>query len=93
MGISGLIISIPVLGGYVAYSIADRPGLAPGMIGAFIANQYKTGFLGAIVVGFIAGYVVKALKQLKLPKKLSSVSTIFIFSIVGTFITQVLSCG
>lgn len=87
MGIAGLTLFIPVLGGYIAYSIADRPGLAPGMIGAFIANQYKAGFLGAIIVGFIAGYTVKTLKQIKLPKNLSSVSTIFIFPIVGTFIT------
>ena len=71
-------------------SIADRAGLAPAMIGSWIAvSQYKTGFLGAIVVGFIAGYVVNMLKKIQLPDSLKSVKTIFIFPLVGTFIV----CG
>lgn len=89
MGIAGLTLFIPVLGGYIAYAIADRPGLAPGMIGAFVASQYKAGFLGAIIVGFLAGYIVKLLKQIKLPRNLSSVGTIFIYPLVGTFLV----CG
>ena len=87
MGIAGLTIFPMILGGYIAYSIADKPGLAPAMIGSWIAvSQYKTGFLGAIVVGFIAGYVVNMLKKIQLPDSLKSVKTIFIFPLVGTFI-------
>ncbi len=53
MGIAGLTLFTVVLGGYIAYSMADKPGLAPGMIGTWIAiNQYQTGFIGAIIVGF-----------------------------------------
>ena len=87
MGIAGLTIFPMILGGYIAYSIADKPGLAPAMIGSWIAvSQYKTGFLGAIVVGFIAGYIVNMLKKIQLPDSLKSVKTIFIFPLVGTFI-------
>ena len=87
MGIAGLTIFPMILGGYIAYSIADKPGLAPAMIGSWIAvQQYKTGFLGAVVVGFLAGYVVNMLKKIQLPDSLKSIKTIFIFPLVGTFI-------
>ncbi|MBU5868531.1 PTS transporter subunit EIIC, partial [Vibrio cholerae O1] len=79
-----------VLGGYIAYSMADKPGLAPGMIGTWIAiNQYQTGFIGAIIVGFFAGFVVRQLKRIALPDSMSSLGSIFIYPLVGTFVT----CG
>ncbi|MGF1751749.1 fructose-specific PTS transporter subunit EIIC [Vibrio cionasavignyae] len=90
MGIAGLTLFTAILGGYIAYSIADKPGLAPGMIGSWVAvNQYSTGFLGAIVVGFFAGFVVQLLKKIKLPDSMSSLNSIFIYPLVGTFAT----CG
>ncbi|WP_036819100.1 PTS fructose transporter subunit IIABC, partial [Photobacterium sanctipauli] len=90
MGIAGLTLFTAVLGGYIAYSIADKPGLAPGMIGAWIAvGHYNTGFLGAIVVGFFAGFVVWLLKKIQLPDSMSSLGSIFIYPLVGTFVT----CG
>ncbi|CAH0531766.1 hypothetical protein CTH30272_04014 [Allocatenococcus thiocycli] len=90
MGIAGLTLFNAVLGAYIAYSIADKPGLAPGMIGSWIAvSLYNTGFLGAIVVGFIAGFVVWLLKKIQLPDSMSSVGSIFIYPLVGTFVT----CG
>ncbi|MGF1777172.1 fructose-specific PTS transporter subunit EIIC [Vibrio nomapromontoriensis] len=90
MGIAGLTLFTAILGGYIAYSIADKPGLAPGMIGSWVAvNQYSTGFLGAIVVGFFAGFVVQLLKKIKLPDSMSSLNSIFIYPLVGTFVT----CG
>ncbi|MGF1690825.1 fructose-specific PTS transporter subunit EIIC [Photobacterium kagoshimensis] len=90
MGIAGLTLFTAVLGGYIAYSIADKPGLAPGMIGSWVAvNQYDTGFLGAIVVGFFAGFVVRQLKKITLPDSMSSLGSIFIYPLVGTFAT----CG
>ncbi|ENM5770468.1 PTS sugar transporter subunit IIA [Vibrio mimicus] len=88
MGIAGLTLFTVVLGGYIAYSMADKPGLAPGMIGTWIAvNQYHTGFLGAIIVGFFAGFVVRQLKKIELPDSMSSLGSIFIYPLVGTFIT------
>ncbi|OAJ95875.1 fructose-specific PTS transporter subunit EIIC [Vibrio bivalvicida] len=90
MGIAGLTLFTAVLGGYIAYSIADKPGLAPGMIGTWVAvDQYNTGFLGAIVVGFFAGYFVLLLKQIKLPDSMTSLGSIFIYPLAGTFAT----CG
>ncbi|MGF1740484.1 fructose-specific PTS transporter subunit EIIC [Vibrio profundum] len=87
MGIAGLTLFTAVLGGYISYSIADKPGLAPGMIGSWIAVQnYHTGFLGAIVVGFFAGFVVSQLKRIKLPDSMTSLGSIFIYPLVGTFI-------
>ncbi|MEZ8142863.1 PTS fructose transporter subunit IIC [Enterovibrio norvegicus FF-33] len=90
MGIAGFTLFVPVLGGYIAYSIADRPALAPGMIGAYLANQVQAGFLGAIIVGFIAGYVVLQLKRIPLSNKLKALSTYFIIPIGGTFIVSAL---
>lgn len=90
MGIAGLTLFTAVLGGYIAYSIADKPGLAPGMIGSWVAvDQYHTGFLGAIVVGFFAGFVVRMLKKIRLPDSMTSLGSIFIYPLVGTFAT----CG
>lgn len=88
MGIAGLTLFTVVLGGYIAYSIADKPGLAPGMIGSWIAvQQYHTGFLGAIIVGFFAGFVVRNLKSIALPENMTSLGSIFIYPLVGTFVT------
>lgn len=88
MGIAGLTLFTAVLGGYIAYSIADKPGLAPGMIGSWIAVQhYNTGFLGAIVVGFLAGFVVQQLKRIKFPDSMASLGSIFIYPLIGTLIT------
>ncbi|KOO16396.1 PTS fructose transporter subunit IIA [Vibrio xuii] len=90
MGIAGLTLFTAILGGYIAYSIADKPGLAPGMIGSWVAvDQYHTGFLGAIVVGFFAGFVVRMLKKIRLPDSMASLGSIFIYPLVGTFAT----CG
>lgn len=90
MGIAGLTLFAVVLGGYIAYSLADKPGLAPGMIGSWVAvNHYHTGFVGAIVVGFSAGFIVCQLKKLRLSDSMSSLGSIFIYPLVGTFVT----CG
>ena len=59
IGAAGLALFIPVLGGYIAFSIADKPGLAPGFIAAYLAREIGAGFIGGILAGFIAGYAVK----------------------------------
>jgi PTS system fructose-specific IIC component len=70
-GKAALALMVPALGGYIAYSIADRPGIAPGMIGGMIAGQLNAGFLGGIVAGFVAGYSVAWLNRaLRLPRTL-----------------------
>ena len=90
IGKAGLFMMIPVLGGYVAYSIAGRPGLVPGFILGYIANnpvgtsEIKTGFLGALLMGILAGYFVKWLKSYKVPNLIKSVMPILIIPVVST---------
>lgn len=76
---------IPILGGYIAYSIAGRAGIAPGMVGGLISNQIGAGFLGAILAGFIAGYFINFLsKTIKLPRELESLKPMVILPLIGT---------
>ena len=76
---------LPILAGYIAMSIADRPGLAAGFIGGAIAANGKSGFLGALAAGFIAGYLVLLLKKLfeKLPKAIEKLSPVLLFPLFG----------
>ncbi|HBO38310.1 MAG TPA: PTS fructose transporter subunit EIIBC, partial [Pasteurellaceae bacterium] len=80
-------LMIAVFAGYVAFSIADRPGLAVGLIGGMLATTAGAGILGGIVAGFLAGYVVKFLNTIiKLPTSLSSLKPILILPLFGSVI-------
>lgn len=81
---------VPVLAGYIAYSIADKPGLAPGMIGGFLAVDMGAGFLGGIVAGYIAGYLVDYLKKVKVPEYLSGLYIIFVIPVVSVLVVGLL---
>ena len=84
-------LMVPVLAGYIAYSIADRPGIAPGMTGGVIAGTIGAGFLGGIVAGFIAGYGVLALNRLiRLPRTLQGLMPVLILPLLGTALTGLL---
>lgn len=93
--IGGLSFSfmVPILAGYIAYSIADKPGLVPGMIGGAIAadgsfygSEAGAGFLGGIVAGFIAGYVAKWIKNVKVPKAMAPIMPIIIIPILASLV-------
>ena len=80
-------LMITVFAGYVAFSIADRPGLAVGLIGGMLATTAGAGILGGIIAGFLAGYVVKGLNDvIKLPPSLISLKPILILPLLGSFI-------
>ncbi|MBG0787513.1 MAG: PTS fructose transporter subunit IIC [Anaerolineaceae bacterium] len=79
-------LMVPALAGYIAYSIADRPGIAVGFIAGMLANNQGSGFLGGIVGGLLAGYVVKAIKQLKVPSMIKSLMPVLVIPLVGTFV-------
>ena len=80
-------LMIAVFAGYVAFSIADRPGLAVGLIGGMLATTAGAGILGGIIAGFLAGYVVKGLNDvIKLPPSLISLKPILILPLLGSFI-------
>ncbi|MGJ9458325.1 PTS fructose transporter subunit IIABC [Oceanobacillus sp. CF4.6] len=83
---------IPIFAGFIAMSIADRPGLMPGMVGGLIAVNSDAGFIGGLVAGFLAGYVIILLKRLLrgLPKSLDGLKPILLYPVLGLFITGIL---
>ena len=83
---------LPILAGFIAMSIADRPGLAVGFVGGAIAANGTSGFLGALVAGFLAGYIVLLLKKIcnKLPDSLEGTKPVLIYPLLGIFIVGVL---
>lgn len=82
---------VPALAGYIAYSIADRPGIAPGMIGGMLAANLQAGFLGGIAAGFIAGYTARFLNtHIRLPRNLEGLKPVLILPLLATTITGLL---
>ncbi|WP_019122163.1 PTS fructose transporter subunit IIABC [Brevibacillus massiliensis] len=82
-------LMIPVLAGFIALSIADRPGFAPGMVGGLLAAASGSGFLGGIIAGFLAGYTVVGLKKLfaGLPESLEGIKPMLLYPLLGILIT------
>ncbi|MBC7185282.1 MAG: PTS fructose-like transporter subunit IIB, partial [Marinobacter sp.] len=81
-------LMIPLLAGYIAWSIADRPGLAPGMIGGYLAGELGAGFLGGIAAGFLAGYVARFISQkLPMPESIESLKPILIIPLFASLVT------
>jgi PTS system fructose-specific IIC component len=84
-------LMVPVLAGYISYSIADKAGLAPGLIGGMLASKAGAGFLGGIVAGFLAGYLTQGLKTwLRLPKALEKLKAILILPFVSSLVVGLL---
>ncbi|WP_435860991.1 fructose-specific PTS transporter subunit EIIC [Streptomyces nigrescens] len=91
IGVIGFTLMVPILSGYIAYAIGDRPALVPGMIGGWIANtgslydsKAGAGFIGAIVTGFLAGYLVQWIKKVEVPKFARPIMPIIVIPIVAT---------
>lgn len=91
IGVIGFTLMVPILSGYIAYAIGDRPALVPGMIGGWIANTGElydskagAGFIGAIVTGFLAGYLVLWIKKVKVPKFVQPIMPIIVIPIIAT---------
>ncbi len=91
IGVIGFTLMVPILSGYIAYAIGDRPALVPGMIGGWIANtgslydsKAGAGFIGAIVTGFLAGYLVLWIKKVQVPKFVRPIMPIIVIPIVAT---------
>lgn len=81
-------LMVPLLAGYIAYSIADRPGLAPGMIGGLLAGTLGAGFIGGIIAGFVAGYAAKAVSRwIPLPASVESLKPILIIPLLASLFT------
>jgi PTS system fructose-specific IIC component len=87
-GGSAFALMVPVLAGFIAFSIADRPGLTPGLIGGMLAVSTGAGFLGGIIAGFLAGYVAKFISsKLHLPQSMEALKPILIIPLVASLIT------
>ncbi|HCM1068295.1 fructose-specific PTS transporter subunit EIIC [Vibrio parahaemolyticus] len=87
IGIKGLVLFPIILGGFIGYSIADKPALAPAMISSGIMADMGGGFLGCIVAGFIAGGVVFQLKKIPLSANMTALGAYFIYPLLGTLIS------
>ncbi|UNO44115.1 fructose-specific PTS transporter subunit EIIC [Streptomyces sp. MST-110588] len=91
IGVIGFKLMVPILSGYIAYAIADRPALVPGVIGGWLANTGElydskagAGFIGAIVTGFLAGYLVSWIKKVEVPKFARPIMPVIVIPVVAT---------
>jgi len=83
-------LMVPAMAGYIAYSVADRPAIAPGFIAGMIANSQGSGFLGGILGGLVAGYIVSAIKKIKVPSFLRPMMPVLIIPLFGALIVGAL---
>jgi PTS system fructose-specific IIC component len=87
-GASAFALMVPVLAGFIAFSIADRPGLTPGLIGGMLAVSTGAGFLGGIIAGFLAGYVARFIgSKLRLPQSMEALKPILIIPLLASLVT------
>ncbi|WP_273127702.1 PTS fructose transporter subunit IIABC [Bacillus weihaiensis] len=93
LGAASFTFMIPILAGFISYSIADRPGLAPGMVGGYIAangsfydSEAGAGFIGGIIAGFLAGYLALAIKKIKVPKAVQPIMPIIIIPVLASLL-------
>lgn len=93
IGGAAFTLFIPVMSGYIAYAIADRPGLAPGMVGGLLASTGGSGFLGAIVAGFIAGYVIRGLRTIlrPLPASFEGLKPVLLYPLISVFVVGIIT--
>ncbi len=77
---------VPILAGFIAYAMADRPGIAPGVVGGLLANEIGAGFLGGIIAGLLAGAVVMGLKRVPFPTSLRALLPVLVYPLVATFV-------
>ena len=90
IGSAALTLMLPVLAGYISYSIAGKPGLLPGFLGGYLSGQVRAGFLGAMLAGLVAGYLVEALKKIPVSRYLRPIMPILVIPIISGAIVGVL---
>lgn len=100
VGVAGFTFMVPILAGFIAMSIADRPGIAPGMIGGYIAangsfygSSAGAGFIGGIIAGFLAGYIAKWIKSWKVPKMVQPIMPILVIPLLTTLLVAFIFIG
>lgn len=98
-GVAGLLFKIgstafqmlvPILAGFIAFGMADRPGIAPGVVGGLLATYVGAGFLGGIVAGLLAGFVILLIKKVKVPRGMAGIMPVVVMPLVGSLIVGAL---
>lgn len=87
VGVWALGLMVPMISGFIAYSIADKPGIAVGLVGGIAANELGIGYLGGIFAGFFAGWLVNQLKKIPIPDVAAAVKPIMIIPVLGVGLT------
>ncbi|MFQ5500944.1 MAG: PTS fructose transporter subunit IIC [Phycisphaerae bacterium] len=90
IGSASFFLLLPILAGYIAYAMAGRPGLVPGFVGGYLAGEVGAGFLGALLIGLVAGWIVNGIKKVPVSKYLRPIMPILIVPIVSSTIVGVL---
>jgi fructose-specific phosphotransferase system IIC component/fructose-specific phosphotransferase system IIB component len=90
LGTAAFELMLPVLAGYIAYSVAGRPGLVPGFVGGFLSDRIGAGFLGALLAGLVAGYVAAGIKRLSVPPWARPVMPILVLPVLASLVVGVL---
>lgn len=90
IGATAFSMLVPILAGFIAFAMADRPGIAPGVVGGLIANEIGAGFLGGIAAGLLAGATVMLLKKVKLPGGFGRLMPILVYPLVGSLVVGAL---
>jgi len=90
VGAASFSFLVPILSGFIAFAIADRPGLAPGIVGGFIASTIGAGFLGGIATGFIGGFVALYISRWKVPKGVRGIMPVVVTPLLSVFVTGAL---
>ena len=90
VGATAFSMLVPILAGFIAYAMADRPGIAPGVVGGLIANEIGAGFLGGIAAGLLAGATVMLLKRIKIPGGFGRLMPILVYPLAGSLIVGAL---
>lgn len=89
VGVKAFGLMVPVLAGFIAFGIADRSGIAPGLVGGALANEIGAGFLGGIIAGFVAGYAARWIRSWNVPKQLKPIMPIFVIPLISTAIVAI----
>ena len=90
IGNAAFALALPVLAGYIAYGISNRPGLVPGMLGGYLAHSIKAEFLGAIIAGLIAGHVVELIKKVPVHRVLRPIMPIIVIPVFSSLIVGII---
>jgi PTS system fructose-specific IIC component/fructose-specific PTS system IIC-like component len=93
IGVAAFTLVVPVLSGYIAFGMADRPALVPGFVGGFVANAVGAGFLGGIISGLLAGGAVLLIRRVKVPRMLRPVMPILVIPVLSSVTVGLLMFG